>query len=193
MQNLITITPYRPQWPEEFRQLGLKLREALGDLAIRIDHIGSTAVPGLAAKDVIDIQITVTKLDAEKLIPIITGAGYIHGADINRDHMPAGRNDAPEEWSKLIFSTPAGQRRVNLHIRQAGRANQRYAQLFRDYLRADNQVRDAYQQIKEALARLHPSDIDAYYDVKDPVCDIIMATAERWATAINYVPGARDL
>ena len=99
----------------------------------------------------------------------------------------------PEEWRKLFFRPPEGQRRTNLHIRQAGRANQRYALLFRDYLRVDPQSRGAYQQIKEALARLHPDDVDAYYDVKDPVCDIVMAAAERWAAQTSYVPGPSDL
>jgi GrpB-like predicted nucleotidyltransferase (UPF0157 family) len=80
-----------------------------------------------------------------------------------------------------------------LHVRQVGRANQRYALLFRDYLRADAQVMGAFAQIKETLARLHPTDAEAYYDVKDPVCDLIMAAAERWATAISYAPGPSDV
>jgi GrpB-like predicted nucleotidyltransferase (UPF0157 family) len=65
--------------------------------------------------------------------------------------------------------------------------------LFRDYLRADARARDAYAQIKEALARLHPDDVEAYYDVKDPVCDIIAAAAEWWAVATDYAPGPSDL
>lgn len=193
MQNLITIVPYDPQWPLEFRRLGLPLREVLGDLAERIDHIGSTAVPGLAAKDVIDIQVTVVTLDANTLTQVLAPLGYTLVEGISGDHLPPGRNDPPQEWSKLFFRAPQEQRRTNLHIRQAGRANQRYALLFRDYLRADNHVREAYEQIKETLARLHPDDLDAYYDVKDPVCDLIMAAAERWASATNYAPGLPDL
>ena len=67
--------------------------------------------------------------------------------------------------------------RTNLHVRQAGRPNQRYALLFRDYLRVDPDVTRAYARIKEGLARLHPEDFDGYYEVKDPVCDIILAAA----------------
>ena len=62
MDPMIIIIPYQPAWPEEFRTLGGVLRQALGDLALRIDHIGSTSVPGLAAKVIIDIQITVQSL-----------------------------------------------------------------------------------------------------------------------------------
>jgi GrpB-like predicted nucleotidyltransferase (UPF0157 family) len=171
----------------------MPLREALGDLAVRIDHIGSTAVPGIAAKDVIDVQVTVATLDASKLVRALAPLGYILWEGITGDHLPPGRDDPPEEWRKLFFRAPEGQRRTNLHIRQAGRANQRYALLFRDYLRADLCVRGAYEQVKETLARLHPEDLDAYYDVKDPVCDIIMVAAERWASEMSYAPGPSDL
>ena len=193
MKNLIKIVPYEPQWPMEFRRIGMPLRKALGDLAVRIDHIGSTAIPGLAAKDVIDVQVTVASLDAEELVRVLTPLGYTLREDITGDHLPPGRDDSPEEWRKLYFRAPEAQRLTHLHIRQAGRANQRYALLFRDYLRADPRVRGAYEQVKEALARLHPGDIDAYYDVKDPVCDIIMAAAEYWAIETRYVPGPSDL
>ncbi len=140
MKNLIVIAPYNPQWALEFQRLGTLLRSALGDLALRIDHIGSTAVPGLSAKDVIDMQITVATLDTRTLVAAISTLGYRFWDDITGDHLPPGRTDAPSEWSKLYFSAPAGQRRTNLHVRQAGRANQRYALLFRDYLRADQRT-----------------------------------------------------
>jgi GrpB-like predicted nucleotidyltransferase (UPF0157 family) len=193
MQKRIVLVPYDPQWPAEFRRIALPLRETLGELALRIDHIGSTAVPGLAAKDVIDIQITVKALDVETLVPLFTGPGYRYWEDITGDHLPPGRNDAPEEWCKLFFSAPQGRRRTNIHVRLEGRANQRYALLFRDYLRADARVTGAYQQIKEALARLLPEDFEAYYDVKDPACDIILAAAELWSELTGYAPGAPDL
>ena len=193
MRNSIEIVPYDPRWPVEFRRVGMPLRKIMGDLAVRIDHIGSTAVPGLAAKDVIDVQVAVVTLDAGALVPALAPLGYTLWEDITGDHVPPGQDDSPEEWRKLFFRAPQGQRRTNLHIRQAGRANQRYALLFRDYLRADPRVAGAYKQVKEVLARLHPEDLDAYYDVKDPVCDIIMAAAERWASETSYAPGPPDL
>lgn len=193
MNNLIRIVAYTPQWSLEFQRIGLPLREALGERAVRIDHIGSTAVAGLAAKDVIDIQVTVATLDADLLARALAPLGYTLWDGITSDHLPPGRNDPPQEWRKLFFRAPQGQRRTNLHIREAERANQRYALLFRDYLRADPRARGAYAQVKETLARLHPEDLDAYYEVKDPVCDIIMAAAEHWASETRYVPGPADL
>jgi GrpB-like predicted nucleotidyltransferase (UPF0157 family) len=149
--------------------------------------------PQNAAKDIIDVQVTVAALDAEAIAPAMAPLGYMLFASYSRDHVPPGRDDPPEEWRKLFFRAPHGQRRTHMHVRQAGRANQRYALLFRDYLRADRTVAGAYQQIKEVLARLHPYDEDAYYDLKDPVCDIIIAAAERWAIDTHHCPGPSDL
>ena len=72
----------------------------------------------------------------------------------------------------MIEAAEQAGRRVNLHVRVAGRANQRYPLLFRDYLRANAVAREAYAEVKRELARLHPADVDAYYAIKDPVCDI---------------------
>ena len=192
MGNRITIVPYDERWPAEFRRIGTALRSSLDGLAVRIDHVGSTAVPGLAAKDVIDVQVTVAELDAAAIAAALAPLGYALRDDVTRDHVPPGRDAAPGEWRKLYFRAPEGQRRTHLHVRQAGRANQRYALLFRDYLRAAPATAAAYARVKEALACLHPEEQDAYYDVKDPVCDVIIAAAERWAAATGHVPGPSD-
>jgi GrpB-like predicted nucleotidyltransferase (UPF0157 family) len=194
MASRIEIVPYDDWWPQEFRVIGGAIRDAMGDLALRIDHIGSTSVPGLAAKDVIDVQVTVRELDGPAVAATLVPIGYTPWIGIAKDHVPPGCDgDAADEWRKLYFHAPEGQRRTHLHVRQAGRANQRYALLFRDYLRASPQTAEAYRRIKEALARLHPEDQEAYYDVKDPVCDLIMDAAERWATTTGYAPGASDV
>ena len=140
---MIAIVHYQPMWPEQFASLGRSLRESLENPALRIDHIGSTSVPGLPAKNIIDIQ---------------------RGTE----------------------------RRVNLHVRVAGRATQRYAVLFRDYLRANGAAASAYGQVKVTLAGYHGEDVDAYYAIKDPVCDILMAGAEAWAVTVGWMPGPSD-
>jgi GrpB-like predicted nucleotidyltransferase (UPF0157 family) len=75
-------------WQQEFRSLGGVLRDCLGDLALRIGHIGSTSVPGLAAKDIIDIQVTVTELDLDSLAPALARAGFEHRPGNPGDHRP---------------------------------------------------------------------------------------------------------
>ena len=193
MRSLIEVVPYDPRWPTEFERVGVPLREALGEVALRIDHIGSTSIPRLAAKDVIDVQVTVASLDAGAISAVLAPLGYTLREEVTADHVPPGRSDPTEEWRKLYFRAPTGQRRTHLHVRQAGRANQRYALLFRDYLRADPMAAAAYSRVKQALTRLHPADQDAYYEVKDPVCDIILAAAERWAAETGHTPGPSDL
>lgn len=132
-------------------------------------------------------------LDAAALQESLAPLGYTLLERIEDDHIPPGWPEPPEEWRKCFFRGPEGERRINLHVRQTGRANQRYPLLFRDYLRAAPHVRDTYGHIKEALARLHPDDFDAYYDVKDPACDLIIAAAELWAAQTHYTPGPSDL
>ncbi len=192
MAATIRIVPYDPRWPEEFRSIGRDLRACLGDLALRIDHIGSTSAPGLAAKDVIDIQVTVRALDAGAISPPLATLGYTIAGDIARDHVPPGGPDSLEAWRKLTYRPPAGPRPTPRPVRQAGRANQRYPLLFRDCLRANPQTATAYGLIKEALARRDPNDVDTYYDVKDPVCDIVMDLAQRWALDTSYRLGPSD-
>ena len=121
MDKAVEIVPYRPGWPAEFRQIGSILRSGLGDLAIRIDHIGSTSVPDLAAKDVIDIQITVTALD-DRLILAMAALGYSLPEGVWRDHRPPNFVGSDAEWEKLYFRPPPGQRRTHVHVRVQGRA-----------------------------------------------------------------------
>jgi len=188
---MLAIVPYQQVWPEQFASLGRVLRESLGDLALRIDHIGSTSVPGLSAKDIIDIQVTARAL-TRPLDDAVGCAGYERLVQITRDHVPTGGPADPEQWSKWFYNQRGAERRVNLHVRVAGRANQRYAVLFRDYLRANSAAASAYGQVKVALARYHGEEVDAYYAIKDPVCDILMAGAEAWAATVGWVPGPSD-
>ena len=193
MTAAIVIVPYDPAWPAEFHHLGAALRSALGNHAVRIDHIGSTAVPGLAAKDVIDIQVTVASLDAEAVSAAITPLGYQVHEGIADDHIPPGGNPSAAEWQKHFARARTGQRPAHIHVREVNRANQRYALLCRDFLRAAPSTAAAYMRVKVALAILTPTDIHAYYEVKDPVCDIIIDAAERWAAASEYTPGTSDV
>ncbi|MFT3837318.1 MAG: GrpB family protein [Myxococcaceae bacterium] len=183
----LIIDPYREQWPAEFARLRELLSTALGDVAVRIDHIGSTAVPGLAAKDIIDVQVGVADLADPRLAPAFERVGAV-ATEITSDHVPPGDPSGPAGWKKRYFRAPASWRPANLHVRQVGLPNFRYALLFRDYLRASAPAAAAYAQVKIALARLHPDDPEAYYEVKDPVCDLIMGAAEHWAAATRWSP-----
>jgi GrpB-like predicted nucleotidyltransferase (UPF0157 family) len=187
---VIAIVDYQERWPGEFRALAARLRDALGTAALRIDHIGSTSVLGLAAKDVIDVQITVSDLDDE-LEHRLTEQGFVL-RPWTSDHQPPGMELAQEQLEKRVFGVPAGERQANIHVRVEGRFNQRYALLCRDYLRAHPAAAHAYAEVKRALARIVIDDQDAFYAVKDPVFDIIMAGAEEWAANSGWRPGPSD-
>lgn len=189
--TMIEIVSYRTTWPDEFRALAIPMRQALGALALRIDHIGSTSVPGLAAKDIIDIQVSVRSL-APAVEQALNQIGYQRVERITHDHLPPDGSTLESDWQKWFFRSPADQRRVNLHVRVLGAANQRYPILFRDYLRAHPAMAEAYARVKIALAKYHADDIDAYLDVKDPVCDIIMGGAEDWAAVTRWALGPSD-
>lgn len=188
---MITIVPYKPTWPEEFVAVGSTLRQALGELALRIDHIGSTAVPHLAAKDLIDIQITVESLSLA-IEEALRRAGYVRIEHITQDHIPPGYSTDADEWKKWFFRPSTSEQAVNIHVRLQGRANQRYPLLFRDYLRAHPAIAEAYAQVKQGLVAHKLDDQDAYYDIKDPVCDIIIGGAAEWAAATGWQPGPSD-
>lgn len=187
MSPRIEMVVPRPEWRDDFARLKLALLAAV-PAGASIHHIGSTAVPGLVAKDVIDIQVTV-----ERLGDVDTAAfganGFAHVPHLVEDHCPPGVALAGPELAKLFFRATA--RTGNVHVRERGRFNQRYPLLCRDYLRAHPGAASAYGEIKQQLARYFPEDAEAYYDIKDPVFDLIMAGAEAWArhTGWSQPPG----
>ena len=187
---MVEIVPYQDSWPSDFHGIASNLRQGLGSLALRIDHIGSTSVPGLAAKDVIDVQITVAALD-QRLLSAMTRLGYSLPEGVWRDHRPAQMAGPDTEWEKWLFNPPAGQRRTHTHVRVQGRSNQRYALLFRDYLRAHPATAEAYAELKRRLAR-YLADVQTYPEVKDPAVDLIYLAAEEWGAIIHWQAGPSD-
>ncbi len=184
---MITIVPYNTSWPEAFVAVARPLRTVLGELALRIDHIGSTSVPGLAAKDIIDVQVTVEDFTCtSQLVPALGSLGYTLVPEITRDHLPPLYQGPDTDWEKHYFRPPANQRPTHLHIRALGLPNQRYPILFRDYLRTHPMASAAYAEIKINLSQRHPDNVDFYYDIKDPLCDIVIDAAEDWARATGW-------
>jgi GrpB-like predicted nucleotidyltransferase (UPF0157 family) len=188
----VVIVPYQPKWPAVFQTIGTALRHALGDTARRIDHIGSTAVPGLAAKDRIDVQIAVENLSTvDTLRSRIEALGYEARPQITHDHVPADLIDNVAEWEKRFFTSGPNTRPTNIHVRRLGATNQRYALLFRDYLRAHPASAAACGELKRRLAAEVP-DVATYTNVKDPAWDLIMTAAEDWAHWRNWTTAPTD-
>ncbi|WP_426491295.1 GrpB family protein [Hymenobacter sp. 102] len=186
----VVLLPYQPRWAEEFTALAGRLHALAEPWFQRLDHIGSTAVPGLAAKDVLDVQLTVADLtQIPPLLQALTGAGYQLRPGFQYDEfadLPADSLDL----RKVYLREPAGQRRLHLHVREAGRFNTRFALLLRDYLRAEPAASRVYAQLKERAAALFPASIAGYLYLKEPGFYLLYQAATRWAEQTGWeLPG----
>ena len=180
----LAVVPCNPGWPRESSALALRIEAALGSVAVRIDHIGSTAVPGLAAKDCVDLQVRVDALDEDLIVRLFEGIGFrVRPEPWNRVEVTAGR-----DWPKLVFAPPVGERGSNVHVREVTSDAAGRNLLFRDFLRADEAARNAWGQSVQRLA-LVVSDIFEYGQAKAAPTDILMIAAETW----RPVRGGRKL
>ncbi|WP_420000033.1 GrpB family protein [Streptomyces boninensis] len=174
---------YQPQWAVDFEQVARTLRGALGGHARAIDHVGSTSVPGLAAKDCVDVQVLVDDIDEDRHIALMGAIGFrCRPEPWNRTEISFG-----EECRKLVFAPPIGARRCNVHLRRAGGPGARFALLFRDFLRADETARQGWEAFKKQLARSVP-DIYDNGQIKAPATTVLMTAAERWARETGWRP-----
>lgn len=183
----VVVLDYRSQWPQEFEQLAARLTDSLGSAALAVDHIGSTSVPGLPAKDCIDMQVRVARVDPVRLVPLMAALGFrCRPESWNHVEITAGA-----ECRKLVFAPPADARSCNVHLRLHDGPNARYALLFRDYLRADERSRRNWGAFKQRLAQSVPDLLD-YGQIKAPALEVLMSGAERWAEHTGWsVPAQR--
>jgi GrpB-like predicted nucleotidyltransferase (UPF0157 family) len=183
----VVISAYDPRWPRRAAAVVADLRTVLGSEALRIDHIGSTAIPGMDAKDVLDLQVSVADLEmaALRFGDPLERMGFERSV-YDHDHVPKGRDDDPALWTKRLWSRrdhPDGD--VNLHVRVVGSPNERLALLFRDWMRAHAEAIAPYAAIKRSLAAQAP-DGGWYSDLKDPIVDLVIAVAEGWASGTGW-------
>ncbi|MBB0231187.1 GrpB family protein [Streptomyces calidiresistens] len=194
MSSPVVVDP-SPEWSRMGTDLVEEVSRRLGPAATRVAHIGSTAIPGMAAKPVIDLQVgTELSLDAaeEAFSAPLAELGFVLSPH-RRDHVPAGRDEEPEPWAKRLWwrrgHTDAD---ANLHLRREGSPNLRLALLFRDWFRAHPEAVPGYATFKRVLARhvVHDTaDADglaAYTDIKDPVVDVLAEIAEGWAARTGW-------
>jgi dephospho-CoA kinase len=159
----LKLVPSDPSWPDDARRIIKRIQTACGAKALRVDHIGSTAVEGMDAKDVIDIQVTVASLDvADEINGALAAVGYPRNEEIIGDKPHDGD---PNLWRKRFHGAADPGLPANIHIRVEGWPNQQFALLFTDWLRANAGVRDEYLAVKrEALtARSYADAIQAWF------------------------------
>lgn len=169
MLRVVVVLPYDPLWPARFEAEATAVRVALGESLIAIEHIGSTSVPGLAAKPIIDIMPIVHDVrSVDKQISAMAAAGFV----------PRGEFGLPGR--RYFVKGPAHARLVHCHIYAADNPEVTRHVAFRDYLRSHPAAMQAYADLKRDLAQRHPDDIVAYMDGKDGLIKQVEAEALRW-------------
>jgi dephospho-CoA kinase len=183
----LRLVPYDPIWPEQYRHLAARVRRAAGKAAVRVDHIGSTAVPGLAAKDVIDMQLTVADLaTADELAEPLARAGFPRFEGRWHDNPKPEESEAAA-WEKRMHGNADPGRAVNLHVRPVSSPGMRGSLLLRDWLRADATARDGYAALKQRL-RERGLPRSQYGQHKEPWFDQAWQRARRWAADTGWQP-----
>jgi dephospho-CoA kinase len=190
------LVPSDPSWGDEGRRIAARLNTACGHRAVRIDHIGSTAVAGVDAADVIDMQVTVPSLEvADELAPSLISAGYVHMPVTTDVGKPDARstvaaldhtNDGSLWHKRLHWSADPG-RPTNVHLRVDGLPGQQFALLFVDWLRANPSVQADYVALKRKAAAAHV-DAGAYADAKEPWFLDAYRRAWEWADTTGWRP-----
>lgn len=153
----VTVLPYDERWEKDFQAIRDEVKTALGDIALRIEHVGSTSVRGLSAKPIIDMDVVVEKDSVEEAIRLLESIGYIHEGDLGIPGREAFAYSGKEHLrTHHLYVCPKGSDELRRHL------------AFRDYLRSNPAAVRQYGRIKEEAARLYPHDIEAYAVRKAP-------------------------
>jgi GrpB-like predicted nucleotidyltransferase (UPF0157 family) len=150
MPNPIIVVDYDPTWPELFELLRAPVARALGSLAAAIEHVGSTAVPGLAAKPVVDIDVLLSSGDGlHEAIVRLAPLGYVHRGNLGVEGREAF-SQPPEQPPHHLYVCPPDKREYRRHL------------AFRDYLRAHPESASVYSELKRSLAAAYRHDREGY-------------------------------
>jgi len=161
----ILLIEYDPDWPRLFEREAARIRAALGDRAVQVEHVGSTSVPGLAAKPIIDIVLVVAdSADEPSYVPDLEGAGYVL------------RIREPDWFEHRLFKGP--DTNVNLHVFSRDCSEVQVMLYFRDWLRTHDDDRELYGRAKRELAAQDWKYVQNYADAKTAVVREIIARAE---------------
>ena len=165
MKRRITVLPYDESWPQDFEKIRCELAEALGELALSIEHVGSTSVPGLSAKPIIDIDAVISDISQlEDAVAALAKLGYRHSGDLGIPRREAFDYDGKEHL-----------RQHHLYVCAKDSAELKRHLAFRDYLRSHPEAVREYSRIKAEGAALFPEDIEGYIAYKSPFIKKIYA------------------
>jgi dephospho-CoA kinase len=181
----LALSPPQDRWAHDGERLIGRIRRALGERALSVDHVGSTAVPGLVAKDVIDLQVGVRDLlDADRpaFIDAMTAAGFPRSPGHWWDSGADGK-----EWPKRVHGNADPARVTHIHVREHGSVGWVWALRFRDWMRADPGARDSYAQFKRELSGRLTRTAD-YAAAKEPWFATAHGDASSWSARTGWRP-----
>ena len=192
------VVSYDPTWPEQAARIVARLKTTCGHRAVRVDHIGSTAVEGLDGKDVIDVQVTVTALDvADELTDLLRAAGYLKNTavtgDVAKDDARStvaefDHSDDKSLWQKHFHASGDPGRPTHVHVRVDGWPGQQFALLFPAWIAANPDERAAYLALKRQVMADAPATGGDYADAKEPWLVGAYRRAWQWADATGWRP-----
>ena len=178
----ITLVEYDPSWSELFEKEADRIHSVLGSKALQIEHVGSTSVPGLCAKPIIDMLLVVKdSADEPSYVPVLEVAGYTL------------RIREPEWFEHRLFKGPDTD--INLHVFSVGAAEIDRMLRFRDWLRSNESDREKYAQVKRSLAKNKWRHVQHYADAKTSIVQEIMgrANSERFpSSGYEAIEGPAD-
>ena len=159
----VVVLPYDEAWKKDFEDIKSELMEVLDGIAVSIEHVGSTSVPGLSAKPIIDIDVVIAGMDDFENVKKALGTiGYIHEGDQGIPGREAFKYEGKEHL-----------RKHHLYVCAADASELKRHMSFRDYLRTHPEAVEEYGRIKTEGAALYPYDIDSYIEYKSPFIERI--------------------
>lgn len=175
MTRPVIVVDHDPAWPQQFDELRTVLAAALGDLALRIEHVGSTSVPGLAAKPILDIDVVIqSRATLPAVVERLAALGYHHEGDLD---VPGREALGPGDGSRPTVDPPRTWPRHHLYVCAQDNPELARHLAFRDWLRMHDDDAARYAKLKRDLARRHRDDGDAYCEAKTEFVEGVLARA----------------
>lgn len=158
----IEVVDYDSKWADDFNQIKEEIEEALKDLVLAVEHVGSTSVPLLAAKPIIDLDVVIDRKDLKEVIFLLENHGYIYEGDLGLKDREAFRYEGKEHLrTHHLYVCPRDSKELKRHL------------AFRDYLRKHPNAVKEYSKTKKEAAELYPNDIEKYCIYKSPIIEKI--------------------
>jgi GrpB-like predicted nucleotidyltransferase (UPF0157 family) len=171
----IEVVPYDPEWERTFDALRRILRHALGEIGVGVEHVGSTAVPGLAAKPIVDLDVVIPSRESLPIAVLrLAAIGYRHQGDLGvsgREAFERDASDVPRDRRGSIWPPH------HLYVCAADSPELRRHLLFRDWLRRHREAATGYGRLKRQLAETHRFDREGYTKAKSEFIEAVLREA----------------